>query len=87
MGVSRFSIGVISAVVLLIVLPFIISSTLSLGYLSVGLASISHTLALGIAARVFGRGPFWACVIISLANLIALVYFSDLSFIHALLNR
>ncbi|MGJ8514057.1 hypothetical protein [Carnimonas bestiolae] len=87
MGVSRFSTGVISAVVLLIALPFIISSTLVLGYLSVIIASISHTLGLAIAAKAFGRGPFWVCVAIAVANLVALVYFNDVSVVHALIKR
>lgn len=68
-----------------IVVPFVLASSLEFGYLPLVVAALSHTLALGIVARMHQKISLLAALLLCLCNLATLMHSHSISALYFLL--
>lgn len=82
MGAVRHMISWSTILVFEIVIPFVLASSLEFSYLQMVVAALSHTLALGIVARMHQKISLLIALLLCLCNLTALMHNHSVSALY-----
>gem|GEM_PF-4711109 len=84
MGAVRYMFSWSTILVFEIVVPFALASSLELGYFQLVVVALSHTLALGVVARMHQKIPLLFALLLCLCNLTTLMHNQSVSALYSL---